>query len=402
MSKTTTSSSPIAEALNDRTRMPAKLRRRLPLAGLGVISALALVACGGGTDPETGTLPNAPGTGSVAIQTTVPEPPLAAGTGKRIALDYMNRQRLQCGFGALRYNTVLETTGYRHAVYNQANQSHPLYHPHTEVKGLPGYTAPSPTERALLAGYVTNGVEVGEIGTSLTLSAPVETYRAYPLHLLDVLDMRKLSVAPYHAIAFFSAFTEVGIGDVRNEEVLPPGQTMFNGVPIYRLESIALNRSFFVMLGYGKDGQGQLPPPGAGVRTYPCEGSTDVQPLMNGEWTDPALGPGVTPGRNLGVNPTGTTIMVIGEVGKTLALQSVALTRVLTGESIAMYSIRTRANDPMAVYYRNDWTGYAMPDKALVPNERYHAHVSGNSGGVPFTRSFTFTTGGRDPLRPAD
>ncbi len=53
-----------------------------------------------------------------------------------MALDYMNLQRLQCGFGALRYNPILETTGKRHAAYDQANQDHPLYHPHNEVKGL--------------------------------------------------------------------------------------------------------------------------------------------------------------------------------------------------------------------------------------------------------------------------
>ncbi|MFY7907059.1 MAG: hypothetical protein ACOVO0_13040, partial [Burkholderiaceae bacterium] len=69
--------------------------------------------------------------------------------------------------------------------------------------------------------------------------------------------------------------------------------------------------------------------------------------------------------------------MVIGDVDKTLVLQSVSLTRLLTGEPVAMYSVRTRANDPMAVYYRNDWTGYAMPDKPLAYHERYQVTVSG-------------------------
>ena len=358
--------------------------------------AMVLVACGGGSEVATAPPSNASSGKSVAIQTTVPEPPLAVGSPKRLALDYLNRQRLQCGFGELRYNTILETTGTRHSTYVRVNQDNPQLHPHIEVKGLPEYTAPYPTDRALLMGYRTNGAEVGEIGAlTMSMSASVANYKAAPMHLLDTERMRILAIAPYHAMHFFGAYTEVGLGKSEQETVMPAETTSFNGVPIYRPESIELKSAGFVMLGFGMDQLGQLPAEATGVRTYPCEGSTDVSPVLNGEWTDPTLGPGVTPGRDLGANPTGTTIMVIGEVGKTLALQSMSLTRMLTGESIAMYSVRTRANDPMAVYYRNDWTGYGMPDKALEPNERYQARVSGNSGGVPFTRSFSFTTGPR-------
>lgn len=399
MTSPTTSSAlltPSCEAVSrSRNRFTGSCLR-LSLAACAVASTFGLVACGGGSDSSPGT----PSAGSIPIQTTVAEPPLAIGTGKRIALDYMNRQRLQCGFGALRYNTALETTGNRHAAYDQANQNHPLYHPHTEVKGLPGFTAPSPTERAVLAGYVTNGAEVGEIGSAGSrLSAPTDVYRAMPLNQVEVQNMRQLSIAPYHAMAFFSAFTEVGIGQVVSETLLPAGQVTINGITLFQPERMVRDESMFVMLGYGNDGQGQLPAPGVGVRTYPCEGSSDVEPILTGEWTDPTLGPGVTPGRELGSNPTGTTIMVIGDAGKTLVLQSVSLTRLLTGEPVPMYSVRTRANDPMAVYYRNDWTGYAMPDKPLAYHERYQVTVSGTSGGTPFARSFTFTTGGPNPFR---
>lgn len=384
--------------------IPAATRLRathLPTLFMAALSSLVLVACGGGgsdtpaTGPNTGSTGSATGT-SIAIQTTVPEPPLAIGTPRRQALDYLNRQRLQCGFGALRYNSVLEETGTAHSNYVLLNAKSPQFHPHTEVAGLPGYTAPSPTERAILRGYKTNGTEVGEIGSgSGSFSASVDTYNKAPLDLIETEGMRKLSVAPYHAMHFLGAYTEVGVGAIRQETRVPAQTTYLGSVPILRPESIELNYSMFVMLGYAMDRLGQLPPAGTGVRTYPCEGSTDVPPLLSGEWTDPTLGPGVTPGRELGSHPTGSTIMVIGELGKTLALQSVTLTRVLTGEQVPMYSIRTRANDPMAVYYRNDWTGYAMPDKALEPNERYQVQVTGTSGGAPFNRSFTYTTGAR-------
>lgn len=373
----------------------------LPTLFMAALSSLVLVACGGGGSDTPATGPNPGSTGSatgtsIAIQTTVLEPPLAIGTPRRQALDYLNRQRLQCGFGALRYNSVLEETGTAHSNYVLLNAKSPQFHPHTEVAGLPGYTAPSPTERAILRGYKTNGTEVGEIGTpGGSFSASVDTYNKAPLDLIETEVMRGLSVAPYHAMHFFGAYTEVSVSSVRQETRVPAQTTYLGSVPILRPESIELNYAMFVMLGYAMDRLGQLPPAETGVRTYPCEGSTDVPPLLSGEWTDPTLGPGVTPGRELGTHPTGSTIMVIGEVGKTLALQSVTLTRVLTGEQVPMYSIRTRANDPMAVYYRNDWTGYAMPDKALEPNERYQVQVTGTSGGAPFNRSFTYTTGAR-------
>lgn len=390
--------------MHTQSFIPAATRLRathLPTLFTAALSSLFLVACGGGGSdtPATGSNPgstDSPAGTSIAIQTTVPEPPLAVGSPRRLALDYLNRQRLQCGFGALRYNTVLEEAGTAHSNYALLNAKSPLFHPHTEVAGLPGFTAPSPTERAILRGYKTNGTEVGEIGSGGgSFSASVDTYNKAPLDLIETEGMRKLSVAPYHAMHFFGAYTEVGVGAIRQETRVPAQTTYIGNVPILRAESIDLTYTMYVIQGYAMDRLGQLSPPGTGVRTYPCEGSTDVPPLLTGAWTDPTLGPGVTPGRELGTNPTGSTIMVIGEVGKTLALQSVTLTRVLTGESVPMYSIRTRANDPMAVYYRNDWTGYAMPDKALEPNERYQVQMKGTSGGEPFSRNFTYTTGAR-------
>ena len=359
-----------------------------------ISTTLTLVACGGGSDSTTSTViaPQTPQ--SVPIQTTVPEPPLAAGTSMRLALDYLNRQRVQCGFGALRYNTRLQVAGEKHAYYANANGTHPQFHPHIEVTGLVGFTAAWPTERARLQGYQTNGAEVGEIGLPPSqYTATVDLYRSSALHLIETEVMRGLSIAPYHAMHFFGAYTEVGIGMDKTETLLPASQFFIGNVPIKRPESIQLNYSIYAMLGFGMDQLGQQPPAGSGVRTYPCEGSTDVSPALYGEWTDPTLGPGVTPGRDLGKNPTGSTIMVIGEMNQPLVLQSASLTRVQTGEAVGMYSIRTKANDPMAVYYRNNWTGYAMPDRALEPNTQYRAQLTGTSGGVPFTRSFTFTTG---------
>lgn len=80
-----------------------------PLAtSLKLVASLVLAACGGGGGDNASTAPpgsvSAGAARSIAIQTTVSEPPLSTGSPKRLALDYLNRQRLQCGVGALRHS----------------------------------------------------------------------------------------------------------------------------------------------------------------------------------------------------------------------------------------------------------------------------------------------------------
>ena len=363
------------------------------------LTTALLSACGGGGDSGIGGGTVGQGTHSVPIQVSVPTSVFAAGSGERIGFDYLNHQRLNCGFGALRHNPILDTPGRQRAQYTLLNSQSPLYHPHTEVASLPGFTGVDGTARALAAGYKTNGNEVGEVGSFANITQSAVDFATYDQTQLVIQGVRGLMIAPYHAMAMVSAATEVGFGSASSEVRIPAGTISLGSITAYRPESIEFNWAQYVMLGFAMDGQGQLPPQGSGVRTYPCEGTTDVPPAFEGEWTDPTLGPGVTPGRNTNLSPLGTTIMVIGEVNQVLTLSSASVVHVGTDTAIPIYQIRTMANDPMPAYYRNNWTGYVMPDQPLLPNERYRVMVSGASGATPFTRDFTFTTGVQPVMR---
>lgn len=364
------------------------------LQSLTLVSlAVSLVACGGGSESTTPADTAAPSPQRINIQTVVPEPGFALGSPARRAFDHLNQSRANCGFGMLRYNPVLDTPAAKHARYYVTNNltGGADFHPHLESPKLPGYTAVWPTERAIASGYKTNGVEVGEIIAGRYEARNPDL--AGPFRVDDWLyeGIKALMTAPYHAIHAFGAYTEIGLAQSLVQGMTQPDPNNPFGIqpPIPEI-----NGTNVFLLGYGMDGGGQLPPAGSGVRTYPCEGSTDVDPAFLGEWTDPALGPGVTPGRHLGLEPLGTTVMVFGPPNKTLQLNSATLTHVATGVQVPIYQLRTKTqNEPMAVYYRNDWTGYVMPDKPLLPKAQYRAVVNGTSGGTPFTTSFSFTTG---------
>ena len=357
--------------------------------------AAVLTACGGGSDSTTvpGGTSSVSTPTSVPIQTTVPEPGYLPGSRERLAFDYLNQSRLNCGLGALRHNPILDIPAMNHARYIVRNEDYanPDFHPHVESIKLPGYTAPTPTDRALVAGYKTNGLEVGEIIAGLQFAAQPEFFAQLNRQDLMLNGIKTLMTAPYHAMAAFSAATEIGMA-IHSEDSMTTPHWVLPGV-IYDPGTPQFEAARVFMLGFGMDGEGQLPSASTGIRTYPCEGTTGVHPIFQGEWTDPKLGPGVTPGRNLGTDPLGTSIFVFGEVNKTLELTAATVTHIATGAQTPIYQLRTKTQDPMGVYYRNDWTGYVMPDKPLLPNERYRVSVSGKSGGTPFTKEFSFTTG---------
>ena len=366
-----------------------------PIQSLIIISlAVGLVACGGGTESTISTDSGGPSPQRIAIQTAVPEPGFAPGSPARRAFDHLNQSRANCGFGMLRHNPVLDTPAANHARYYVANSGSgsPEFHPHLESPKLPGYTAVWPTERAVATGYKTNGVEVGEIISSSYQTRDPALPNPYQVDDWLYSAIKGLMIAPYHAMTAFGAYTEIGIAQSVRQGMTQP--TPNNPFRIPHVPMLELSGANVFLLGYGMDGEGQLQASPSGVRTYPCEGTTDVDPVFGGEWTDPTLGPGVTPARNLGLNPLGTTIMVFGPPNKTLLLNSATLTHVASGAQIPIYQLRTKTqNDPMAVYYRNDWTGYVMPDQALSPLTRYQAEITGTSGANPFTTRFTFTTG---------
>lgn len=262
-------------------------------------SAIFLGACGGGstdvTPPSNGGLPIQ--VQSVALQ-TVAAPASYSTPGIAAALDYLNRERLRCGLGALNQNAALDQAAQSHVDYMTANL---LGDPHFETPGFVGFTGITPLDRAVAKGYSTVSNEVFEVGVlpwidnNLKLGGTLTNMDAYPQHA-----MRADLAAPYHGMGLLSSAVDIGIAfDGRNEVV--DGEQH-------------IQMSFFANIGRGQALDGQQPATPS-VRTFPCEGTVDVQPALFGEYL--ATGP-FFPVRHLNTQPTGHPIYVIGEHGTQL------------------------------------------------------------------------------------
>ncbi len=319
--------------------------------------------------------PVAPAATSIPIQQAAAVPTYAPGSDRLNAFNWFNAQRVMCGFGALNQHASLDQSAQNMADYVRNGYQ---VTPHRQTPGTPGFTGVTTTDRAIAAGYNSPGPEVVEVssqysgGRNLNYGPPAEVItQSY------MSAVRGLFSAPYHGLAMLLPFTEVGIANSANV-------TLVNGMQDY---NIAVN----VNMGYGSTTNGQLPPAGSGVRTFPCQGVTDVVPALYGEYS---AGQPLTPGRMLNTNPIGHPIYVVGEVGKTLALTSAQITQVSTGASVALYAIRVKSNDPNGdIYYRNDWSGYVMPDAPLISGQQYRVVINGTFGGTPFIKDFTFSVG---------
>lgn len=312
------------------------------------------------------------------LVTSVAEPTYMRGSQEALAFAYLNAERSKCGFGMVAQSTALDSSAGKHGLYIRANPIGPNNDPHLEVAGRTGFTAVWPIERAKLAGYLTDGGEVLENGTSHNAMRNLNLAPARDISQLTLEAIKGLFGVPIHAMSGpLSAAVDVGMAT-----------TVTNVVDTSNIQNMDGN-SFFEF-GYGKTARGQLPPAGSDIRTYPCNSTTDLNPAFFGEWVG---GIDIFPGRNTNVAPLGAPLMVVGEVGKTLELASATITDVASGASLAIYTLRTKANDPTASYYRSDSVGYVMADKPYIPGHKYVAVINGKSGGVAFSKTINFGVG---------
>lgn len=335
---------------------------------------LFLSACGGGTDvtpPANGGLPTQ--VQSVALQTNA-RPASYSTPGMAAALDYLNRERLRCGLGALKQNATLDQAAQSHVEYKTANF---IGDPHFETPGLDGFTGITPLDRALAKGYSTVSNEVFEVGAlpwiynNLRLGGPLTNMNAFPQHA-----MRTDLAAPYHGMGLLSSGIDIGIAFGGRNEVVDNEQH--------------IQMSYFAEIGRGQAIDGQQPA-APSVRTFPCEGTVDVAPALFGEYL--STGP-FFPVRHLNTQPTGHPIYVIGEHGTQLTIGSVSITRVSTGQNVAIVETRTKATDPVhGILFRETWVGFILPDSPLVPLESYRVRIEGASDAKQFMKEFTFTSG---------
>jgi len=351
----------------------AKTARKIKGAlknGLIAVFTIALAACGGSADtPVTPVTPvasedpapigNEPGAPTPFIIATVPVPTYLNEELK--AFDVLNAARDRCGFGKLAQDTKLDAMATNHVKWlvkngtlGQLETNVPVDPKKNEVNYFTGETV---EDRARVAGYTdysmvteANGDYVQVLGASIGISA--------------------LLSAPYHALGLLRGYRDVGIG--------------IGVIPFNKDDpSAAYNRKIVVTRGLLKKDAWQTAEANA-VRTYPCEGSADVESALYGETPSPV------PVRDLVAHPLGPSIAVVGNVGKQMKITSATMTGP-GGAMVALRAASTRLTDPNPGYLLSN-EAYVIADAPLAASTPYQVLIKGTNGATPFSQSFTFTT----------
>ena len=306
-------------------------RRMRAAAALAATVAALVSACGGGGDD------NAPPATPPAA--SAGSPGYAAGSPQRLAYDQLNAARLRCGFGALAQSAQLDQAAVAHGNYMGLNGEFG----HGETPGKPGFTGPTPLDRARAAGYAPRAVgEDLSTGESFNGSTAADA-------------VRNLMAAPYHAQSLLTGFRDVGLA----------------------WNVVASLDTLVVDLGVPASASFQSP---QGVATFPCEGTTDAVARAGNE--EPAPFPSDPNAR------WGQPITVAGPQ----ALRITSAT--ITGPSGPVTFLVTYGSgatvDPNGTF-TDGW--FSVIPEVLQPGTSYAVAIDYTVGGAPGAARFSFTTG---------
>ena len=348
--------------------VPFRIAPSFPAALL----ALALAACGGGgggggeSSVGGSAVPDAPAPPVVtapAPTSGLPASTYAAGSDTLAAWAYLQRARIQCGFGALAQNAQLDAASRAHSNYLIAESAGitPIAG-HGEPNGNNTFfTGNSPSDRAVQAGYGPRVVEI--------LSASIEVYgpntsRVQPTSAeRGERAMRSLLNSVAHLSAAVSGARVVGIGAQTSSRDDSSANTL------------TVNHRLGALLGLA-EGTQLL---GAGnVASYPCAGSVDIDYAFAPATEEPNPFPEITD-RNVVVGPP---IYLRADAGATLSVTA----RSLKDAAGVDQPVRTSVG-PLASH-----EFFMVPASPLAPAATYTVKIVGSANGVAFDRSFTFRT----------
>ena len=341
---------------------------RLTIAGCAV--AFLLTACGGGGGGGDTTTAATSVSGSAAGQSagtpTSPFVPTVLVAEDVTAFRLLNAERSRCGFGTLVRNSALDAAARAHADY----QAFYGIVDHLEnASTMPvGFSGALPIDRVLAKGYAARQIEIGGVADEITalIGSSVKTG-------LGEFGVRDLLNAPYHLRGLVSGYRDIGLAVRNNTDV---GASKASVV-------LQINAAYLASAGP------QLFP-ATEMHTYPCEGSTGVNFKLSNESPNPV------PGRDLAVNPLGTTVLVTVRPGNRLVVTSSSFTEVGNGQVVNTRAPVGSANDPYRGCSEGCFTSseaYIAADAPMLANTAYRVNLAGTNNGVPFTNAFTFTTG---------
>lgn len=338
---------------------------------LGSLLSVVLAGCGGGGGGSSpAALPDTPPTAAPGpisdsnsnANTGTTAPGDASAAEELAAFNLLNSERSRCGFGVLARNAQLDTAAKSHADYQIINNL--LTHVQNAALYPRGFTGVTPADRVQAAGYNNAGGVTDEI-VAFSGSASKTG--------LGAEGVRGLLSAPYHLRGLVSGYREIGLS-VRSSSDLGVS------TPSVYLQ---INAAY-------KAGAGPQPAAATSVNTYPCEGSTGIKRLLSNETPNPI------PNRDLAVNPLGPVVYVGLREGNILVINSSTMIEVATGRPVALRPPVSAQNDPYSpclegCFKRHE--AYIAADAPVPANSAFQMLITGSNDGVPFSRTFNFTTG---------
>ncbi|WP_323122474.1 CAP domain-containing protein [Burkholderia alba] len=330
----------------------------ISLSALAAASLLALAACGGGGDGgstntgSTGNNPNPsnPGTPSTSAPGMVDSAQYPAGSAQLAALNLLNQYRTQCGFPALKQNTVLDQAAQNHAKYIGLNGAVT----DTEVSTNQGFTGATYVDRAAAAkfpaGAIGLGVSVG-VATGTGSFSDTQYGRQAVYSLVGGV---------YHSDVATFPIDTVGIGEYQTQA----------SSGTYQFTSSWLSMS---LLNIASKSVSNAP------ATFPCDGVTSVPYKETSEIPMPP---------NVSNTGWGTPISVMGNLPDVIILQSASITGPSGAVAVQVLNSDSDPNKLLGKYQ-----AVAYPTSPLLPNTTYSVTIDGTSNGTAFSRNFSFTTG---------
>lgn len=293
-----------------------------------------------------------------SLVTSVPAPTYAAGTEELAAFNLLNAERGACGFGLLAQNGAIDSAAQRHSDYQILNNV--ITHVQNQQTMPTGFTGTTVVDRLIAAKYIVSDADRASTYEAI-VSSGTSTKNGQ-----GALGVRGLMNAPYHMISMFSETRDVGIALRNNAD-----------------NNITTPGNYATFDFSSKFSAGNQLPDSSAVRTYPCNGTTGVVRLLAGEIPNPV------PGRNLSLNPLGSSVYINVLKGNTIAINTVSFVNVATGASVVTRLPITEKNDPNGSFRSHE--AYIAADAPLDKSAKYRVMITGTNNGVAFSKDFVFT-----------
>ncbi|AKM45332.1 serine protease [Burkholderia contaminans] len=331
----------------------------ISLSAISVAAALTLAACGGGGDggsTNTGSTggnnpnPSNPGTPSATVPGTVDSAQYPSGSAQLAAFNLLNQYRTQCGFPALKQNTVLDQAAQNHAKYMGINGAVT----DSEVSANQGFTGATYVDRAAAAKFPAGAIGLGvSVGVATGTGSFSDTQYGQQA-------VYSLVGGVYHSDVATFPIDTVGVGEYQTQ--VSSGTTQFTtswlSMSILNIASKSVSNA---------------------PATFPCAGVTGVPYKETSEIPMPP---------NVSNTGWGTPISVMGNLTDVIVLQSASITGPSGAVAVQVLNSDSDPNKLLGKYQ-----AVAYPTSPLLPNTSYSVTINGTNNGTAFSRNFTFTTG---------